>query len=1026
MRTKRFCVLSSNTALTCFAAVSLVVVALLCGSAYAQETGGTVRGTVTDPSGAAIPNASVELSGSLLPRSFITTTSDAGIYQFAQVPPGTGYLVAVTAQGFRLAKVGGINVEIGKASTLDLKLEVGQVAEVVEVTAEANMVDTQSSSSAVTIDKSFFDVLPKGRSFYDLIQIAPGARAEGKSDGYQVDGASGAENTYFLNGMEMEDIQGGTLASQNHIPVEMVQQVQVKNGIMDAEYGGAMGGVISAVTRSGQNNFHGEAGFYWSGDSVAAGPHPVLQLNPNDDNLYKYYPVLKDSFSNWNPVVTVGGPLVKNKLFFFAGYMPEMISTTRLVNFTTGENGTYSNKFTQQFLNTRLDYVPFEKLRVNMSWVWNPNKNTGALPSNLGTDAFSNNWAQQGNFNGNQILAGQIDYMATSKLLFSFRGGYSYSGFNNMYGIPAVTAVYYSGASTTLPPPSLQAPNGWIHQAVSANLFDQNKRTNLNADVSYIANWHGQHSIKGGWQMNRLANDVNDNTYPFGYYRYYWGRTYHCQTQVCAETGAYGYYRYRVLGTIGNASSNNQGMFLQDNWRVNRRLSINMGLRTEHEFVPSFSSNKSIPSQAILFDWPQKMSPRIGVAIDPTGAGKQRIYAGFGYFYDIMKYSLPRGSFGGDVWKEYFYTLDDPNLVTTNQGFAPNPSALPGKLIETVDYRIPSNDPSQHLIDPNLKPMKQRMIDLGYEYSIGPSLVASARYTDRRLLQVIEDIGYVSPDGEVYNIANPGFGTVANAQNWLNWMGPGIPTTPKAVRDYDAVEFRLDKRFSKSYQFSFSYTYSRLYGNFSGLASTDEAGGFFGTGPGRDNPNNSRYFDQPWIYGNSQGKNVQGLLPTDRPHTFKFFGAYTLKTRLGSTTFSPYFQMYSGTPMTTEAQVIDTQGWVFMNGRGDLGRSPFFFQTDANIMHEVAPLRNHESFRVRFEVTAFNLLNNDTVLNKYNLYDHVVDSPVTVDSIASIFSQGINVPSLMQAQGIRVDPQYLKPDIFQSPRSLRLQLKFFF
>src|SRR5450759_3942487 len=130
------------------------------------------------------------------------------------------------------------------------------------------------------------------------------------------------------------------------------------------------------------------------------------------------------------------------------------------------------------------------------------------------------------------------------------------------------------------------------------------------------------------------------------------------------------------------------------------------------------------------------------------------------------------------------------------------------------------------------------MIDFGYDYTISPTMVASARFTDRRLISTIEDIGYVSPNGEVYNIGNPGYGIVANPANWLAWMGPGIPTTPKAKRDYDAIEFRLDKRFARNYQFSASYTWSRLYGNYSGLASSDEGG--------RDNPNNSRYFDQPW------------------------------------------------------------------------------------------------------------------------------------------------------------------------------------
>ena len=132
--------------------------------------------------------------------------------------------------------------------------------------------------------------------------------------------------------------------------------------------------------------------------------------------------------------------------------------------------------------------------------------------------------------------------------------------------------------------------------------------------------------------MNRIGNDVNNNTYPAGYYRYYWGQTYHCAGVDCTSgTGAYGYYRYRELGTIGKASSNNQGIFLQDNWRVNKRLSINIGLRTEHEFVPGFLDPAGASPKAIVFNWPQKMSPRIGVAFDPKGNGRQRIYAGFGY-----------------------------------------------------------------------------------------------------------------------------------------------------------------------------------------------------------------------------------------------------------------------------------------------------------------------------------------------------------------------------------------------------------
>jgi hypothetical protein len=1007
------------------AAFVLLAFALCTIPVVGQETTGTVTGHVTDPSGAVVPGAKVELSGGTLSKGVTLITSANGEYLFPSVPAGTGFKLVISSKGFRTASKMDLAVVMGSATTLDVKLEVGQITETVVVAADAVMVDTSSSSSAVTVDQSFFDILPKGRSFYDLIAIAPGARNEGLSGGYQVDGASGAENTFYLNGMEMESIQGGTLSAQNQVPIEMVQQVEIKNGVMDAQYGGAMGGTVSAVLKSGTNDFHGEFGFYWSGDGLSARPRPQLELDPFNDNNAIEHQNNKDAFNNWNPVFTIGGPIVHNRLFFFAGFMPQLNYTTRMVNFTTGETGSYNQEVKQEYGNGRVDYVPTSKIRVNMSWVFNPNKTMGLLPSPLGTDSFTNTWSQQGNFNGGNVLAGQIDYLATTKLILSFRGGYTYTNFNNEYGIPSTTAIYYSGKSTTLPPAALQAPNGWINQAVAADTYDINTRKNYAADASYMLNWGGQHTIKGGWQMNGLANNVLDSSYANGYYRYYWGNTYQCQTSSCNSvggaagtgTGTYGYYRYRVLGTIGGASSNNQGIFLQDNWRVNKRLSFNLGLRTEREYVPGFNTTGA-KTTAILFNWPAKMSPRIGVAFDPKGDGKSVIRAGFGFFYDIMKYSLPRSSFGGDVWKEYFYTLDDPNLVTTNLGYAANPLKLPGTLIETVDYRIPSNDPSQHLIDPNLMPMKTRSIDLSYDYSLSPTLVASARFTDRRLIHTIEDVGYVSPGGEVYNIANPGYGIVASAANWQNWMGAGIPTTPKAVRNYDAVEFRLDKRFSRNYQFSASYTWSRLYGNYSGLASSDEGG--------RDNPDNSRYFDQPWIYGDAHGKNAMGLLGTDRPNTFKFFGGYTLRSPLGSTTFSPNIQLYSGTPLTSEAQVIDTQGWVYYNGRGDMGRTPVFFNTDFNIMHDFKPFKNHEAWGMRVEFSVFNLFNSDTVTNKYTEYTHQIDAQVNVDSIASIFSQGINVQALMAAQGIRVDPEYGQPNGFQSPRSGRLQISFRF
>jgi hypothetical protein len=379
-----------------------------------------------------------------------------------------------------------------------------------------------------------------------------------------------------------------------------------------------------------------------------------------------------------------------------------------------------------------------------------------------------------------------------------------------------------------------------------------------------------------------------------------------------------------------------------------------------------------------------------------------------------MKYEMPRGSFGGDIYLTYYYALDDPTVFNTlkTYGYPSDPSKLPGKFFEGVNWRIPSNDPNANTVDPKMKPMKQRMIDLGTEYSLTPSLVASARYTNRRLIRTIEDIGTMGPDGEVYFIANPGFGLTADPATW----GPGYPTTPKAVRHYDAVEFRLDQRFAKSYQYAVSYTWSRQYGNYSGLASSDENG--------RTSPNVNRYYDQPFLGYTEQGKMAEGLLGTDRPHTFKLFGAYVLKNRLGNTTLSPNIQLYSGVPLTTEINVISSTP-VYPYGRGDMGRTPVYFGSDFNVIHDFKPFSKYESLKVRVEFTVFNLFNSSIVTNKDTVLLHPDDGHLTFDNETDIF-KGFNTKALITAQGDRYNPTYGLASSFQGPRTCRLQLAFFF
>jgi len=1000
------------------------VAALVLCTAFvaAQETTGGIQGQVTDPSGAAVPNATVEISGGPLPRPITLQTDATGQFLQQQLPVGM-YTVTVKAQGFSTVRKTDTPVVLGRATRVDFRLEVGQVSESVVVSAEAVLVDTTSSSTAVNVDKTFFDLIPKGRSFYDLINIAPGARNEGKAGGFQVDGASGSENVYYLDGMEVTNVQTGVLSNQNRVPVEMVQQVQVKNGVMDAQYGGAMGGVINAVVRSGTNEWHGQAGFYFDNENLQGRPRPTLQIDPNDSGTprtrVRYFQNPADDWARWNPVFNIGGPILKNKLFFFGGFMPTLTSTTRTVTFlSNNQTATFNSKYRQHYSVGKLDYAPISKIRMNVSWVWNPSYTRGTLPARDGTDSPDATWGLFGDYTAGQIVSGQIDYLATSKLILTFRGGYNYTNFTDRYAIPDITAIYYSNSNVNSPlniPADLRGPAGWRQQTPSRHDYDIYTRKNFNAEGSYLLNLGGQHNFKFGYQTNLLSNSVKYLAWPNGYYRYYWGLSYACITSQCSgrQTGPFGYYRYRIFGTFGDASSDNKSIFFQDNWRVNKHLSLNLGLRTEREFLPSFSiKGQTTAAPPIEFSWGSKISPRIGGAFDPKGDGKMRFYASWGYFFDLMKYEMPRGSFGGDIWWDYYYSLDDPNWVKTLQGVPADPYKLPGRFFEAVNWRIPSNDPNNNTVDPNLKPMKQRMFDIGYDYSISPSVVASLRYTNRRLIRTIEDVGTLGPEGEIYYIANPGMGIVADPKTWE----AGIPPTPKAIRNYDAIEFRLDRRFSAKYQYAVSYTWSRLYGNYGGLASSDENG--------RTSPNVNRYFDLPWITITEQGELARGRLATDRPHTLKVFGGYVQKHKLGTTTLSPNIVLYSGTPLTTEATVISSVP-AYPYGRGDMGRTPVFYNFDLNLMHDFTPAPARESMKVRFEFTVFNLFNSGIVTNKNVGLTHPDYGQLQFAHEADIF-KGFNTLNLMRSQGVPVSPLYGLASSWQSPRAARLQLSFFF
>lgn len=984
--------------------------------ASAQERTGTVEGIVLDATGAAVAGASIDLVGGSFKQT-ATANSNGGFF-IGAVPPGI-YTLTASSKGFTKFVANNLSVSVGRVSSINPKLEVGQVSESVSVSAEANQIDTQTTVVSTNISADIYDKLPKGRSFDSLLAMAPGTRLEPKGGGYSVDGASGSENIYVIDGLEVTNIRTGVLNEQNRVPIEWIAETQLKSSAIDAQFGGGIGGVVSATTRSGTNDFHGQVSLYLNTDGMNSRPRQTLRLNPNNDDVADYFQNSRDGLRSLNPGFRVGGPILRNRLWFFTSAYPQFIKTQRTVNFLSGQTGTYESKVRQDYTLNKIDYQVFSKLRTFFGYQYNPQRTNGYLPSQQGTDAFSTPFSQQGNRQPVTTYNYQADYTASSSLLFSVFGGYNYSNLKD-YGVPRGTRYFYVVTNRNLPfsgeiPAATLAASGNFTPNNRQTVQDIYKRDNVNAVGSWLVNKGGQHSVKFGWSLNKMSNSPKADTWPDGYIRLNWNQVRNAlTTPERGARGPYGYYVNRVFATEGDVSGRNMGLFFNDTWRVNKKLTLNLGIRTENEYIPSYRTDSGIASKAITFGWGKKFAPRLGFSYDPSGEGKMKIFGSYSVAYDLFKYELPRGSFGGDKWKDYYYTLTTPNIfdIKPTAGSSGNAGTFPGRLIETVDNRIPSNSATNNLIDPDLKPVKNHQMDFGFEKTFAGNYVFRSRYTHKALDSTIEDVGILTPLGEQYYITNPGFGYSVNASKFPKDYPANV--TPKAKRQYDAMELSVNRRFARVYV-NASYTLSRLYGNYSGLASSDENG--------RTAPNVNRYFDEPWMVYDQRGKLVYGRLATDRPHTFKVFTSYDKKWFGGTTHFAPVVNWYSGTPITTELSIGNVP--VYPNGRGDLGRTPRFFQTDFLLTHDVRVHGSEQKF-FRFEVNANNLFNNSSVINIFPSYTHANDGSIQYGNTADIFKGYSNYPALMKAQEIRVDPQYNKASAYQSPRILRLGFHFFF
>ncbi len=956
----------------------LAILVLPAALTYAQTTGDII-GRVTDEQGGALPGVAVEARSPSLQGARTTVTDATGGYRLLVLPPGV-YKVSTNLQGFARSEVT-VTVSLGKTATGDFRLRPALKEEVV-VSAQAPLVDQASSAIGNNIDSQEIKSLPSGRNYTSIVQIAPGVTTQSSNtaafaNSIVINGSTGLENSFVIDGVDTTGVEYG--AQGKELNYEFIQELDVKTGGYQAEFGRSTGGIINVITKSGGNEYHGEAFVYYDNNSLQAS-----NKHPEDSELYSFV----SGYNRLDYGFALGGFVLKDNLWFFGAY--DRVQNTTKQTLTTGPNiGQPANTDTTKNLGSaKLTWMLNPSNTLIGSYFQDPQDATGAV--NDGAHPPNGPYTT---FIGLQ-QAGGSDYslryngLIGSTWVIAAQGAVHHEQNSVDPGLPGGNDIQY-----------IDTRDNQIQSGGFGLIQDKTFKRYLGtvSATKYLAN----HEIKGGFEFMEDQADVNKHNsggIPGGQQVTIYDNPNNPSLPVYSH-----FYWTTVDATVANAPTSalitdpfhrTYSLYLQDTWTVLKNLTVNLGIRWDDEQIYDRDGVRQVNLN-------QSFAPRVGFTWDPFCDNRTKVFGSFGYFYEQIPMDLVIRSYSSER-QATIYNFDPtsttPNVDAATIAVGADSSAVAhggGTIFGSL------NDQT----DANLKGQYLREGIFGVESEVIPNFAVGAQFIYRDLPQVVEDF-LCDTNAGTYCVGNPTQDRMKYLYT-LDYSGAAF-LAPRAQRYYRGFQLQATKRFSDNWSLLASYVYGTLKGNYDGTFAP------YTQARGTADPNISALYDYYDFFtkgsvvgGVAQPYTASGYLSNDRRSVVKLSGLYVTPFNL-SVGLVTYYQ--TGTPISRIGFSNVYQRYeFFLTPRGTEGRVPASYDADLHLGYplQLGPVS------LTFLADIFNLFNTQRVIavdQRYNLSEF--DNPSYVC--------GSQPGSADQA---RCNSTYGQPIARSLPTSVRFALK---